>query len=74
MDGLTFGEDDLVGRPSLNKPQVLPLSVWDCLDRPSEILVPINDVILAYPSMRANTSRYCVVVKVFVVEVLIPFV
>ena len=74
MDDLTFGDDDLVGRHSLNKPQVLPLGVWACLDLPSEILVPINDVILAYPIIRVNTSRSCVVVKVFVVEVLIPFV
>ena len=74
MAGLTFGDDDLFGRHSLNKPQVLPLGVWACLDLPSEVLGPINDVILAYPIIRVNTSRSCVVVKVFVVEVLILFV
>ena len=74
MDGLTFGDDDLFRRHSLNKPQVLPLGVWACLDLPSNILVPINDVILAYPVIRVNTSRSCVVVTVFVVEVLILFV
>ena len=50
------------------------MGVWACLDLPSNILDPINDVILAYPVIRVNTSRSCVVVKVFVVEVLIPFV
>ena len=53
------------------------MGVWACLDLPSDILDPINDVILAYPvikGVRVNTSRSCVVVKVFVVEVLIPFV
>ena len=49
------------------------MGVWACLDLPSDILDPINDVILAYPVIRVNTSRSCVVVKVFVVEVLIPF-
>ena len=50
------------------------MGVWACLDLPSDILDPINDVILAYPVIRVNTSRSCVVVKVFVVEVLIQFV
>ena len=50
------------------------MGVWACLDLPSDILDPINNVILAYPVIRVNTSRSCVVVKVFVVEVLIPFV
>ena len=50
------------------------MGVWACLDLPSNILDPINDVILAYPVIRVTTSRSCVVVKVFVVEVLIPFV
>ena len=50
------------------------MGVWACLDLPSDILDPINDVILAYPVIRVNTSRSCVVVKVFVVEVLIPSV
>ena len=50
------------------------MGVWACLDLPSDILDPINDVILAYPVIRVNTSRSCVVVKVFVVEALIPFV
>ena len=50
------------------------MGVWACLDLPSDILDPINDVILAYPVIRVNTSRSCVVVKVFVVEVRIPFV
>ena len=49
------------------------MGVWACLDLPSNILDPINDVILAYPVIRVNTSRSCVVVKVFVVKVLIPF-
>ena len=49
------------------------MGVWACLDLPSDILDPINDVILAYPVIRVNTSRSCVVVKVFVVKVLIPF-
>ena len=62
------------GRHSLNTPQVLPLGVWVCYDLPSDIFVPVNDVILAYPIMRDHTSRSCVVVMVFVVEVLIPFV
>ena len=50
------------------------MGVWACLDLPSDILDPINNVILAYPVIRVNTSRSCVVEKVFVVEVLIPFV
>ena len=58
---------------SLSKPQDLPMGVWACLDLPSDILDQINNVILAYPVIRVNPSRSCVVVKVFVVEVLILF-
>ena len=71
MDGLTFGDDD---QRLLKQPQVLPLGVWACWDLPSDILVPVNDVILAYPIIRVHTSRSCVIVTVFLVEVLIPFV
>ena len=49
------------------------MGVWACLDLPSDILDPINDVIFAFPVIRVYTSRSCVIVKVFVVEVLIPF-
>ena len=49
------------------------MGVWACLDRTSDILDPIKDVILAYPVKRVNTYRSCVVVKVFVVEGLFPF-
>ena len=49
------------------------MGVWACLDLTSDILDPINDVILAYPIMSVKNSRSCVVVKVFVVEGLFLF-
>ena len=49
------------------------MGVWACLDLTSDILDPIKAVILAYPVIRVNTYRSCVVVKVFVVEGLFPF-
>ena len=49
------------------------MGVWACLDLAADRLEPIKDVILAYPVIRVNTYRSCVVVKVFVVEGLFPF-
>ena len=39
------------------------MGVWACLDLTSDLLDPINDVILAYPVIRVNTYRSCVVVR-----------
>ena len=39
------------------------MGVRACLDLTSDLLDPINDVILAYPVIRVNTYRSCVVVR-----------